>query len=202
MSRRVIGPLSAATWWVAVAVLAALERDHVAAAPRALASSPAGVADGRLWTLLTSGVVIAGPVVVQLIGAGIVVWLAVDQLGPARFWLAALAGHVGATLVAYAGIGVLWLVRPDDVRGVAFAPDYGISCIWAASLGALLAVRIRSGPRPRVVTVAFGASLALFAALVPLHGELADVEHLLAFAAGAGVGALPVRSHVAFRRAT
>jgi hypothetical protein len=53
---------------------------------------------------------------------------------------------------------------------------------------------MRRGEHPRV-TAAWGlAILVLFALLVPIDGELADVEHLLAFLLGAGVMLLRARS--------
>ena len=163
--------------------------------PSRLASTPAGVAAGRAWTLVTSGLVIDGRPVPQLVGAALVVGGVVRGLGGPTFWRVAAAGHVGATLIAYAGIGVLWLGRPADVAGVVHRPDYGISAVWAAALGALLVAGVaRSGRHRHAYLVASVVFATGFVALVPLEGELADFEHLLAFVLGVAVAELRVRA--------
>lgn len=156
--------------------------------PRAedLASSPAGVLSGQEWRLLTSGFVVAGDPVVQIAATSAVVAAVLVTLGAGAFWRAAFVGHVVATLVAYAGIGVLWLVSRGDVDAVVDAPDYGISCVWAGALGVLVAGTIRRGPRSARVCAL--AAVAVFAAVIPFGDDLAGVEHGLAFALGALVG--------------
>jgi len=157
-----------------------------------LASSPAGVAAGHLWPLLTSGLVIAGDPVVQLAGAGAAATAVVLLLGPGAFWRAALAGHVGATLVAYAGVGVIWLVSRADVDAVVDAPDYGISAVWAGSLGALVAAGVRGPRRPPTLAVGL-AAMVLFVTATPFSSDLAGIEHALAFVLG-GLFAVGLRA--------
>lgn len=190
MGRRA-GTAAAVAYLLAVVAIEAARAGGVGPSAQDLASSPAGVAAGRVWELFTSGLVVAGDPVVQLAAAAPVVALVVLVLGPAVFWRAALAGHVGATLVAYAGIGVWWLLAGSDVDAVIDAPDYGISAVWAAALGALLAgTRQRSGV---VRWLAVGAT-AVFVVLIPFSRDLAGVEHLLAFALGAAATAWAGRS--------
>ena len=109
-----------------------------------LASSPAGVVRGELWQLFTSGLVVSGPVGAELPAAAAIAALAVRRLGARTFWFAAALGHVGATLLAYVGVGVVWLAARADVDGVVDAPDYGISCVSLAAVGALVGEAMRA----------------------------------------------------------
>jgi hypothetical protein len=185
-----LGRLAALVWLAGVLVVAVLESGHSLGPPRDFASSPAGVAAGRIWPLLASGIVVAGPVAVQIVVAGVVTWLVLKLIGARVFWAAAAAGHFGATLVVYAGIGFVWLVWPGDVRGVADTPDYGISCVWLANLGALLAWAARRGSHARTAGAALVALIAGLAVAAAVDDDLANLEHLLAVCAGAAVVAL------------
>jgi hypothetical protein len=99
--------------------------------------------------------------------------------------MAAAAAHLGSAVLAYAGIGILWLVQRSDVDGVVDAPDYGISCVWAGAIGALVAAGLGSGRvRERALAV---AAIGLFYVVFGASGGLAGVEHVLAFALGAAV---------------
>jgi hypothetical protein len=131
--------------------------------------------------------VIAGSPVIQLAATAVLLGAVVRLHGAGLFWLTAAAGHLGATLVTYAGVGVLWLVSHADVDSVVDAPDYGISAIWSAALGAL-AVGAAAAPRWRWPTlVASAVCLLLLLAPTPFGGDLAGVEHVVAFALGATV---------------
>ncbi|MEA2303425.1 MAG: hypothetical protein QOH43_705 [Solirubrobacteraceae bacterium] len=183
------GALLAGVWLVAVVAISATLGFREGHLTQVLACSPARLASGDAWTLLTSAMIIDGPPVPQILGAALVIALVVQDYGARVLWGTMILGHVGATLVAYAGIGLLWLVDRDDVRSVVHAPDYGISAIWAAALGAVAI----AGARPPSSHPRFGLAVAILCVLVlvvliPAHGELADVEHLLAFILGAGVG--------------
>lgn len=170
---------------VAVAVLETLR--HTTTWPRVtdLASTPAGVAAGHVWPLLTSGLVVAGAPLAQLVGLGVTVLVVIQLLGAGAFWMAAGAAHLGSAVLAYAGIGILWLVQRSDVDGVVDAPDYGISCVWAGAIGALVAAGLGSGRvRERALAV---AAIGLFYVVFGASGGLAGVEHVLAFALGAAV---------------
>jgi hypothetical protein len=184
------GALLAALWLAAVAAIAVLQAAGHGPSTAALACSPARLAAGHVWTLLSSALVIDGPPVVQIAGTAVVIGAVVYDLGAGALWAAALVGHLGATLAAYAGIGLLWLVARGSVRGIAHAPDFGISAVWAAALGALVvAAAWRPASHPRLGLALGALCLFTLVVLVPLHGELADVEHLLAFLLGGGVAA-------------
>ena len=159
-----------------------------------VASSPASVLSGQLWRLVTSGFVVAGEPVVQLVAATVVVVMALAALGPGAFWRAALAGHVGATLLAYAGVAVLWVVARGDVDGVVHAPDYGISCVWAGAVGLLAGAAV--GGRRRATVLCAAVAAAPFVLVVGIGDGLAGAEHALALVLGAVVG-VRTRPHAA-----
>jgi len=178
------GALAAAAWLGAVLAIALLRSVDGWPGTSALASSPSDVATGRLWSLVTSGLLVTRPVGVQIAAAALLAAAVVDLLGGSGFWLAAAAGHIGSAIIAYAGIGVLWLVARADVDGAVGDPDYGISCIVLAAAGALTAFVLRNRPRRLQVGVMAGVSAAL--AVLPPFG-LASVEHGLAFGLGGSV---------------
>jgi len=175
-TRALIGPASVVAYLAALAVVQATgEPDR-----RTLASSPGEIADGEAWLLLTSGLVIDGLPWLQLAVLALVLAVALERLGALRLWTVALAAHIGAALIAYAGIGVLWLVDRGLVESVVDEPDYGVSVVLAGELGAL--------------AVAGGRRMALFVGAFVLAGIgigvsdsslLANVEHLLGFVLGA-----------------
>jgi hypothetical protein len=188
---RKAGAALAAAWLVAVAVIAVVKGPDTV---RDLACAPAALWAGKLWTLPSSALIIQGPAVPQLLMTAALAAALVRACGGAVFWLVAAVGHVGATLIAYAGIGLVYLVARSTAEGVVHTHDYGISAVWAAAFGALAVIRMRRGEHPRVTATWGLAILVLFALLVPIDGELADVEHLLAFLLGAGVMLLRARS--------
>lgn len=187
-----VGVAGAVAYLAAVVAFELLRRGEHGPQAADLASSPAGVASGHLLALLTSGLLVAGDPVVQIAGAAAAAAAVLILLGPGAFWRAALAGHVGATLVAYAGVGLIWLVSRADVDTVVDAPDYGISAVWAGSLGALVAAGTRGSSRRLVRSVAV-AAVVVFVAAIGFSSDLAGVEHLLAFVLG-GIFAAGLRA--------
>ena len=93
--------------------------------------------------------------------------------GPAVWWAAVLVGHVGSALLNYALIGIAILLGSSGAEAAADNPDFGISCVLGASLGALFA----SGYR---VIGAVG-----FLLLLPFSLDWYGPEHPLSFALGA-----------------
>jgi hypothetical protein len=183
--------LAAGLWLGVVAALAVVRAATGWDAPDALAGSPETLAHGAVWLLGTSGLIVQGWVpAAQIAGTAVLVWVVVRRLGGRVFWLAALAAHVGATLVTYTGIAVAWLADPRDVRPLVATPDYGISAVAAGCLGVVaVAGALGALPRGRLAAALGSAALLGFLVLIPADGELYDVEHLLALLAGATVAA-------------
>jgi hypothetical protein len=191
--RRLRHPRAEPAWLAAiVAYVAAVAVTHAQRAAPAF-TSPQGVLHGRIVELLTSGLYVAGgppadDLAVPALAAALA--LAVLVVGARRTVGAAVLGHVGATLAVYAAIGALWLGGIHVWRAALDAPDYGISCVYAAALGLVAA-----GARPLPLRV---LALAAAVATLQLGGDLAGWEHFLALAAGALVGRLaPARTAVA-----
>jgi hypothetical protein len=196
-SRRSVGTALAIGFLLAVATVEVSRRVVGFPEVREFAASPAAVASAKLWLLVTSAFIVSGPPVLELTGVALTVALLIRLYGAGVFWFVAILGHVGSTLTAYAGVGLLWLVRPDAVEDVVERPDYGISGAWLAVFGALCVSAWQSLAEGRggrwEVTVLVGsvgaAAIGLFA--FPL---LPGIEHLLAFLFGAGAILLYSRS--------
>ena len=94
-------------------------------------------------------------------------------VGAAVWWAAVLVGHVGSALIAYAIIGIAIALGSEGAEAAANDPDFGISCVLGASLGALFA----SGWR---VVGAVG-----FVLLLPFSLDWYGPEHPLSFVLGA-----------------
>jgi hypothetical protein len=172
-----------AAYLLAVALFASLgipKSDLVAAT----AFSPAKLSSGQLWLLPASGFVVDGETWGQLAELAQVACVLVALRGAGAFWRAAIAGHVGSTLVAYAGVGLLYAVSPSAVAGISAVPDYGVSCVWAGALGALgVALSDRCPDRARGLMSIAACGLPVVAVSTTMG--LASTEHLLAFVLGA-----------------
>ena len=169
------GVVSVLGYLAAVAVIEATGRPDW----HSLSASPDAVAHGRVWLMLTSGLVVEGVVWAQLAVLAAVLGLALWRFGALRLWAVALAAHVGSALLAYAAVGVLWLVDASlvDVR----EPDYGISAVMAGELGALAA----GGGRRTALLVGVLALAGFGIGLADASNWPANAEHLLGFAIGA-----------------
>jgi hypothetical protein len=155
---------------------------------RDVASSPSGLLSGNVWRLLTSGFIIAGKPWAQLALTTAAVITVLVLFGPGLFWRAAFAGHVVATVIAYLGVAVLWLVARGDVDHVVDEPDYGISCVLAGTLGALGGAGLRAWNQPWTVVPAAVATVLILAAITLANDDLTGAEHGLAFVLGGIVG--------------
>ena len=189
VARRIgIGGALVAAYPISVAIVEALRRGWHVVDPDGAASSPARLAAGHVWELVTSGFVVAGQPLPQLAGIALVAFLVVRRHGAATFGLGAVAAHIGATLAAYAAVGALWMLRLLPSGHVLHAPDYGVSVVWTGSLGVLAAgaalTIARRGTSRREIAVLAGALLG-FAAVLPFWEGIAGIEHVLGFFAGA-----------------
>jgi hypothetical protein len=157
----------------------------------AMSFSPADLMSGKLWLLPLSGVIVDGETWSQLAMLIGVAAALIALAGARTFWRAAILAHVGSTVVAYAVLGVLAVTAPSTIGDLFQDPDYGVSCVWAGSVGALAVVAARrcSSRRAKVV-VAAGVSAPLVVVLttgfLTPSGkvDLATLEHFLAFVIG------------------
>jgi hypothetical protein len=201
--RRSIAGLALVAYFVAALVVALLPSvtgvTH-AALVGTLAFSPSDLLAGKIWLLPLSGIVVDGATWAQLAILAEVAVVLVALAGARTFWRAALLGHVGSTLIAYALLGIVNVADPSATGDLFRDPDYGVSCIWAGSLGALAVVAAgRCTRRPVKILVAAAISAPLFVAdgagIVTAAGtiDLAALEHVLAFGLGAVAGVAAVR---------
>ena len=174
--------------WVALVALVAAGAATLT--PADVASSPDRLAAGEVWRLLSSALIVdddapllqvallAGATAVVLVRHGAIVW-----------WIAALAGHIGSALLAYALIGVAAGLGSPSADRVGDDWDYGISCVLAALLGVLFAGAIGRlrGRRRAARDVALVAATSVCFVLWLLTVDWYGLEHLLAFAIGAAV---------------
>jgi hypothetical protein len=167
---------------VAVVVVTSLDRTD-ALSPSEIDSSADSLADGHLPGLLTSAIAVAGPLVTWQIALGaFVTAVVIRREGAAVWWVAALVGHVGSALIVYALIGLASALGSDSAEDAANDPDYGISAVLGASLGALFASGLRA--RDRMIA---GFGIAGFVGLLPFSLGWLDIEHPVAFGLGAAV---------------
>jgi hypothetical protein len=196
----------AAAYLLCVAALETTRLTSGFPSPRGLAASPAALGAGKVWVLLTSALLVSGRPALglganavslaELVAVTAAAALLVARLGGAAFWRAAIAGHVVATLVVYAGVGLIWLWASRRVAGVTHEPDFGVSSVWLAVLGALAVSALRTmvmrgRQRPELLlfiscTVAGLIGVTLFSVFVA-------AEHGLAFIFGGLVTAYTIR---------
>jgi hypothetical protein len=178
---------AAAAWLAAVALIRTFDPDLN---PARLGASPDSVAAGELWRLLSSSLIVDSDLpVLQIALLAAATALVIARHGPLVWWLAAVIGHVGSALIAYALIAVAAGLGSDSAERFEDDWDYGISCVMAALAGVLFAGavrRLRGGyGRTLDVVLLIAASLGLLAYVVTI--DWYGVEHLFAFALGAGV---------------
>ena len=138
-----------------------------------LQSSADQVADGELWRLFSSGLVVDGVAAPQIALTALAAFAVIRLQGAAVWWAAVLVGHVGSALIAYAIVGIAVALGSGGAEAAANDPDFGFSCVLGATLGALFA----SGWR---VVGAIG-----FVLLLPFSLDWYGPEHPLSFVLGA-----------------
>jgi hypothetical protein len=179
-----------------VAALTVVVRAHLGLSPTALAASPERTAEGKLWLLVTSGLLVDHPVVISLVAFAALAALAFAFCGARVFWIAALLGHVASTLLVYLLVALTRLAEPQAFAGALRSPDYGVSAISAAWLGAVAATSWRQRsrtPAGRAAIVLGCAAVGLFAYSLRPDVTILSSEHLVAFGLGIAVAApLPI----------
>jgi len=114
-----------------------------------VATNPRAVAEVRVWSLLTSALLVQSPLFWSLLSFALLGALTLRVSGAATLWASAVAGHVGSTLGVYALLASARTCDGDVFQVVQRAPDCGVSAIAAAWLGAVACASWRSPDLPR-----------------------------------------------------
>lgn len=127
-----------------------------------LKASADAISEGRVWLLFTSSLRVSGSwhgaqLAIGVASAAVVI----SREGPRLWWLAILLGQVVSALVAYGIIAIAIAFGSGSANAATGHPDFGISTVLAATLGAILvsgltAPRMDSGER-RIVDQIAGA---------------------------------------------
>jgi hypothetical protein len=169
-----------------VSALTAAERERLIPLS-VLAASPHAVGEARLWSLLTSALLVQSPLFWSLASFALLGALTLTVCGTRVLWISALAGHIASTLVVYALLALARTFDPRAFEALLRAPDYGVSAISAAWLGAIASVSWRARDRTlrgKVATALAVAATALFGWMLHRHLSFLDLEHVVAFGIG------------------
>jgi len=153
-----------------------------------VAASPRRIASGQLWLLITSGLIVQKPFALSLLSFAALGALTLAVCGCRVLAWAALLGHVTSTLIVYGALTLVRVAEPGPFAGLWSAPDYGVSAIAAAWLGAVACVVWRrraptlAGKAPIVISC---AAIAAFGWMLRGHLNVLDSEHGFAFMIGA-----------------
>lgn len=159
-----------------------------------LAASPHALAEARVWSLLTSALLVQSPLFWSLISFALLGALTLEVCGGRVLWIAALAGHVASTLVVYGLLAFARTLDPHAFTALLSAPDYGVSAISAAWLGAIAAVSWRARGttrRGKIATALAVVATAVFAWMLHTHVSFLDLEHVVAFVIGVAIAIRP-----------
>jgi hypothetical protein len=121
--------------------------------------------------------VVDGVAAPQIALTAIASYVLIRRAGALVWWLVVLVGHVGSALITYAIIGIAIELGSEGASAAADDPDFGISCVLGATLGALFASGFR----------VLGA--ISFLLLIPFSLDWYGPEHPLSFVLGAAVAA-------------
>lgn len=151
------------------------------------AASAARIASGRVWLLVTSALIVDRPVVIGLAAFAVLALVTLRCCGIRVFWLAAAVGHAGSTLIVYAIIGASQLANAQMFTSDAVRPDFGVSAMQAAWVGAITATawrRAGSDPRARSLVGVGVCAIAGVAWWLHPDPSILTTEHLFAFLIG------------------
>jgi len=148
------------------------------------------LASGQLWVLPASALIVDRPVLVGLVAFGVLAAVTLRICGVRTFRLAAAGGHGGSTLLVYAIIGSAQLGDPDMFASAAARPEFGVSAIQGAWVGAITATAwIRAGTDRRARGIVACGVCAVAGVAWWLHPDpsILTTEHLFAFLIGCGI---------------
>jgi hypothetical protein len=167
------------------------------------AATPRAVGNGKVWLLVTSGLLADKPWLPSLIGFTIVLVVALHVLSVPQVVGAAAFGQIASALLVYGLVGAAHVVDPHLVGSLLGFEDYGLSAMIAAWIGAIAFVGWRKYPRTRGrAAVGAGCAVCLLVGLAfRPHLDFLDSEHLVAFAIGAAVASsIPRRLAIPIRK--
>lgn len=162
---------------------------------RLLAATPASVAEGRVWLLVTSALVADRPAVASILGFLAVGIAAVVLVGPRVAWVAAAGGHIFSAAIVYVAIGLVRVADPGAYMSSLGLQDFGTSAIIAAWIGAIAYWLWQR--RRRIEAVGFCAVSAGIGWYCKGALTVLDWEHLVAV--GFGIGSLRYAAHLELR---
>ena len=170
---------------VAVIIVAVLQDRYHVDVLSALAATPRRILHGQWWSLFSSGLVIDGPKAPQIAAILTLGSLGIYIGGSWLFWRISLLGHLAGTLVTYMGLLIARSVHPHWVHRLLSQPDYGVSLVWCAGLGALAAAAWynRKSWKPQHPWLAALALGMIFAVTIWSNG-IDAFEHPIAFMTG------------------
>jgi hypothetical protein len=148
------------------------------------------IASGQVWVLAASALIVDRPVLIGLAAFGVLAVATLRICGARTFWFAAALGHAGSTLIVYAIIGSTQLADPEAFESAAARPDFGVSAIQGAWVGAITAIAwIRAGTdhRRRILVAAGVCGVAGIAWWLHPDPSILTTEHLFAFLIGCGI---------------
>ncbi len=153
-------------------------------------SSATRLASGRLWVLPASALIVDRPVLVGLVAFGTLAVATLRFCGARTFWLAGIVGHVGSTLFVYAIIGATQLADPRMFAAAGVRPDFGVSAIQGAWVGAITATawsRAGTDRRDRIMVAAGVCAIGGIGWWLHPDPSILTTEHLFAFFIGYGI---------------
>jgi hypothetical protein len=153
-------------------------------------ASATKIASGQVWVLAASALMVDRPVLIGLAAFGLLAVATLRFCGAQTFWLAAAVGHAGSTLLVYAIIGSTQLADPEAFARAAVRPDFGVSAIQGAWVGAITATawsRASTDNRDRGLVAAGVCAVAAVGWWLHPDPSILTTEHLFAFLIGAGI---------------
>jgi hypothetical protein len=164
-----------------------------------LGSNPRAVGEGKVWLILTSGLLADRPAVPSLVGFWIVGFAVLIVCSTRVAAGVALGGHSLSALAVYGAIGLTRAVEPGAFGSVMQLADYGLSAMIAAWLGAIACTFWRRHPvrATRLLIVLGSAGCAAIGVALRPQLTFLDSEHLVAYAIGVALADARVRARIA-----
>jgi hypothetical protein len=173
--------------WLVLVIALTVATENGSLRVQALASSPVRFEQGKLWFLLTSGLIVQQPIVISLASFVALAALVLLVCGTRLLWIVAVAGHIGSTVLAYLALATVRAFDPPRFQALLSRPDYGVSAISAAWLGAIAAAGWRRRGQTTRGRIAIGCAVlavAVFAYMLRRGITILDSDHVIAFAIG------------------